>query len=381
MKLARWRNGGSSPDEGSTQIILLAAMVCAFGLTLLALQVAQAGDLRSRAQNAADASAIGSLVPLRDAAVTMAQTGIDPTGIGLWAVAPNITVADPVYNRSARHYADRNQADLAGKVHVTGVAGATMKVEVLTQECQALTKDEQNDPRFKNAQSCRDRNGKPFKGLKYRATAIAQLRLPSCGWRYGTATPGPADGGNPIPVELDCAGTPVWKIGGWSASREVMIRLFKIRLVAHEDAQPYTGVPSFPGGGPMPAPGPLPPGTPEQVKRAIAFAASKIGLPYLWGGTGPLYDCSGLMMRAWQYAGINIPRVSQDQWRWARPIPAGQERPGDLVFFEGRPPGHVGMVVDPARHQMIESPHTGAFVRYSSYQRGNLVGFGRVYNG
>ena len=46
--------------------------------------------------------------------------------------------------------------------------------------------------------------------------------------------------------------------------------------------------------------------------QAIAYAQRQIGLPYLWGGTGPdAFDCSGLVMQAYAAAGISIPRTSR----------------------------------------------------------------------
>ena len=34
-----------------------------------------------------------------------------------------------------------------------------------------------------------------------------------------------------------------------------------------------------------------------------------------WGGTGPdAFDCSGLAMMAYRFAGLAIPRTSQEQW-------------------------------------------------------------------
>ena len=107
--------------------------------------------------------------------------------------------------------------------------------------------------------------------------------------------------------------------------------------------------------------------------HVIAFARSRLGCPYVWGGTGPCqdgYDCSGLAMQAYAAAGISIQRTSQEQWAEGPQAPA--PAPGDLVFFagaDGTPsaPGHVGIVVDPARHLMIDAYETGAPVRYDTY--------------
>lgn len=104
----------------------------------------------------------------------------------------------------------------------------------------------------------------------------------------------------------------------------------------------------------------------------IAFARSKVGkVPYVWGGTTDAgMDCSGLAQSAYASAGISIERTSQDQWASERhvSVPA----PGDLVFFagsDGTPssPGHVGIVVDPARHTMIDAYASGTYVRYDTY--------------
>src|SRR5829696_4245529 len=46
---------------------------------------------------------------------------------------------------------------------------------------------------------------------------------------------------------------------------------------------------------------------------AVQFAYDKLGQPYRWGATGELgfYDCSGLMLRAYQAGGIDLPRTSR----------------------------------------------------------------------
>jgi cell wall-associated NlpC family hydrolase len=113
--------------------------------------------------------------------------------------------------------------------------------------------------------------------------------------------------------------------------------------------------------------------------RVIAYARLQLGKPYVWGAEGPgAFDCSGLTMRAYQFAGIAIPRVAADQWRRGPSVPHGQEQPGDLVFMRPEPsgPGHVGIVVEPG--QMIHAPRTGDVVRHASYAaRSDVVGFTR----
>jgi len=133
--------------------------------------------------------------------------------------------------------------------------------------------------------------------------------------------------------------------------------------------------------------GPLPAGTTGKI---LAYAEAQLGKPYIYGATGPdAFDCSGLAMMAYRAAGIAIPRTSQAQWTYGRQIPASQVQPGDLVFFSGHDgtpaaPGHVGIVLDPAAHTMINAYASSFPVEVDTYglptSKGGLspvVGFTR----
>lgn len=96
------------------------------------------------------------------------------------------------------------------------------------------------------------------------------------------------------------------------------------------------------------------------------FANNYLGTPYVFGGQSPGgFDCSGLMWYAYQHFGIDIPRLSQDQFAYGRPV--SNPRVGDLVFFRSSgtnsAPGHVGMYA--GNGMFLEAPYTGASVRYS----------------
>lgn len=70
------------------------------------------------------------------------------------------------------------------------------------------------------------------------------------------------------------------------------------------------------------------------AESAIEYALKERGKPYVWGAVGPdSYDCSGLTLRAYESAGITLPRVSQDQYRAGAMLPVEQAQPGDLVFW------------------------------------------------
>src|SRR4029450_7693341 len=81
----------------------------------------------------------------------------------------------------------------------------------------------------------------------------------------------------------------------------------------------------------------LAPGAPaeEVAAAAVQFAYSWLGKPYRGGATGELgfYDCSGLMLRAYQMGGITLPRTSRQQWyAGARVWNVADLLPGDRGF-------------------------------------------------
>jgi peptidoglycan DL-endopeptidase CwlO len=112
--------------------------------------------------------------------------------------------------------------------------------------------------------------------------------------------------------------------------------------------------------------------------RAVAFARSQLGKPYVWGASGPsAYDCSGLTMAAYRWAGVWLPRVSRAQWNAGPHVGLGGLAPGDLVFFAyntGNPGTihHVGIYIGGGA--MVEAPYSGASVRISSIGRGDYIG-------
>ncbi|MFG2912834.1 C40 family peptidase [Kitasatospora sp. NPDC048298] len=116
-------------------------------------------------------------------------------------------------------------------------------------------------------------------------------------------------------------------------------------------------------------PPPSRPWSAERAAAAVAFARSKIGLPYVWGGEGPGgYDCSGLTMMAWREGGRQLNHFAADQYAQSTPIGYRQLRPGDLVFWTdtGRAADihHVGLYI--GDDQMIEAPRVGMPIKQAS---------------
>lgn len=103
----------------------------------------------------------------------------------------------------------------------------------------------------------------------------------------------------------------------------------------------------------------------ELVQTALRY----MGIPYRWGGTNDKegFDCSGLTMVCYRLNGLNLPRVSHQQYRTGRAIDKEELRLGDLVFFATRKKGivsHVGLYIGDNR--FIHAPRTGENVQIES---------------
>ncbi|MEU9159444.1 NlpC/P60 family protein [Streptomyces sp. NPDC048424] len=111
---------------------------------------------------------------------------------------------------------------------------------------------------------------------------------------------------------------------------------------------PWGHLPAVAGGG-------------SRAARAVAFAYTAIGKPYVWGATGPgSFDCSGLTQAAWRSAGVSLPRTTYTQINAGRRVSRDQLAPGDLVFFYSGVT-HVGLYI--GNGQMIHAPRPGSTVR------------------
>lgn len=108
-------------------------------------------------------------------------------------------------------------------------------------------------------------------------------------------------------------------------------------------------------------------GADNRLDTVIAYVNAQVGKPYVWGGgrdgDDDNFDCSGLMLSAYQQVGVQIGGDAWEQSRTGETVEsgglgyAGTAMPGDLLFFNGRfpwdgtsqeyraGPEHVGMYV------------------------------------
>jgi cell wall-associated NlpC family hydrolase len=109
---------------------------------------------------------------------------------------------------------------------------------------------------------------------------------------------------------------------------------------------------------------------------AVDFAKSKLGTWYQWGGTGPQYDCSGLVQAAWGAAGVYLPRTTYEQVNVGYAVPAILDdlEPGDVIFYIGDE--HEALYVGGGL--VIHAPETGMQVQYAHWNMMPISGIRRM---
>jgi peptidoglycan DL-endopeptidase CwlO len=110
--------------------------------------------------------------------------------------------------------------------------------------------------------------------------------------------------------------------------------------------------------------------------QALKWALAEIGKPYVWGDAGPNgFDCSGLVVWAYEHVGIYLTHFTGAQWMEVKHIPRSELKPGDLVFFFADI-SHVGMYV--GHGLMVDAPTFGQDVQIQPIFWNAFVGAGEV---
>ncbi|MBB5963699.1 NlpC/P60 family protein [Planomonospora venezuelensis] len=115
-----------------------------------------------------------------------------------------------------------------------------------------------------------------------------------------------------------------------------------------------------------------------KAAQAARWALTQQLKPYVWGAEGPNgFDCSGLVMWAYQKVGISLPHYTGDQWGAGTHISKAELRPGDLVFFYNDL-HHVGIYIGGG--MMVHAPRTGDVIHIASIENRPFAGGVRIAN-
>jgi cell wall-associated NlpC family hydrolase len=82
---------------------------------------------------------------------------------------------------------------------------------------------------------------------------------------------------------------------------------------------------------------------------AVRAALTRLGDPYVWAAAGPdAVDCSGLVVWAFQQAGVLLPHSSQALASGGQPVSRDRMQPGDVITYYSDA-SHVGIYVGDGR--------------------------------
>jgi cell wall-associated NlpC family hydrolase len=109
--------------------------------------------------------------------------------------------------------------------------------------------------------------------------------------------------------------------------------------------------------------------------KAAAWACTQAGKPYIWATAGPnSYDCSGLVMKAWEQVGVYLPHQSAAMRGSVKYIKRSELQIGDLVFYYS-PIHHVAIYVGDGK--IMQAPRAGDYVRMTDMDNGHINSYGR----
>lgn len=129
-------------------------------------------------------------------------------------------------------------------------------------------------------------------------------------------------------------------------------------------------------------------GSGTDVTKAVTWAVSQVGKGYSQAQNlrlGPThYDCSGLVYRAFQKVGIELPMTSITQSKAGTSISKDQLQPGDLIFYYS-PVSHVSIYIGERNGVPsivhAANPGTGVTIAPLAEMEGDIVDIRRVTKG
>ena len=121
----------------------------------------------------------------------------------------------------------------------------------------------------------------------------------------------------------------------------------------------------------------------DAIRQAVADRALRQeGDSYAAGGEGPnAFDCSGLTLFAWRWAGVELTHYSAGQYQQVRKIDESKGMPGDLVFYLTGGARHVAVYIGDGQIVHASDYGVGVIVspvRGTPWTNAHFTGFGRV---
>ncbi|MGW7068566.1 C40 family peptidase [Streptomyces sp. NPDC054855] len=101
------------------------------------------------------------------------------------------------------------------------------------------------------------------------------------------------------------------------------------------------------------------------VGTVISFLKAQLGDAYVMGASGPnAWDCSSLVQAAFKQAGVDLPRVSQDQSVSGTPVSLSNVQVGDILYWGGAGSAyHVGVYIGNGQYLDAANPSKGVVVQ------------------
>ncbi|WP_239572117.1 C40 family peptidase [Streptomyces sp. G44] len=101
------------------------------------------------------------------------------------------------------------------------------------------------------------------------------------------------------------------------------------------------------------------------VGTVISFLKAQLGDAYVMGASGPnAWDCSSLVQAAFKQAGVDLPRVSQDQSVAGTPVALSNIQVGDILYWGGAGSAyHVGVYIGNGQYLDAANPSKGVVIQ------------------
>lgn len=112
---------------------------------------------------------------------------------------------------------------------------------------------------------------------------------------------------------------------------------------------------------------------PSPSEIAIGYALAQLGKRYVFGASGPdTFDCSGLVMRAFERIGIRLPHYTGTMLSYGKRVNRNELMRGDIIFPSS---SHVGIYLGNNQMVAASNPRTGIKVStiYSFYAARRLL--------